>query len=120
MNKKLHKIKFMNRACELNEVNNTGYKSDPDLNITVVKDLSDLRFDIQQAIPCGLIVNEIITNAVKYSFHNKKEGEIYLSVKYDADKVYFGIGDNGVGLPSNLVIEDVASLGLQLVQTLVE
>jgi two-component sensor histidine kinase len=96
------------------------YKSDPQLTLTVVKDLSDLNFNIRQAIPCGLIVNEIITNAVKYAFHSRSEGEIYLSINKDSENVYLEIGDNGSGLPTDFVIEEADSLGLQLVQTLVE
>ncbi|RYM32561.1 sensor histidine kinase [Brumimicrobium glaciale] len=96
------------------------YKSNPDLKITIVKDLSDLRFDLQQAIPCGLIVNEIVTNAVKYAFQDRSEGEINLSVRYDNDNVHIEIGDNGCGLHEGFKIEETDSLGLQLVQALVE
>lgn len=98
----------------------TAYKSSPDLELNIKKDLSVLYLDIHQAIPCGLIVNELITNAVKYAFINQTKGEILLAVKKVEQMVVIEIGDNGCGLPKNFKIEEVASLGLQLVQTLVD
>lgn len=95
-------------------------KSDPDLNIKVVKDLSKLRLGIQQAIPCGLIVNEIITNSVKYAFVEREKGIIYLNIKLVGEKVFIEIGGIGIGLPQDFIIEDAESLGLQLVDSLVE
>ena len=96
------------------------YKSDSNLELNIVADLSDLKLDIRQAIPCGLIVNEIITNAVKYAFKGVTKGEIYLKIKKEEGNVFFEIGDNGCGLPPDLNLKETNSLGLQLVQTLVE
>lgn len=79
-----------------------------------------MKINIQQAIPCGLIVNEIITNSVKYAFRDMNKGEISLAIRYDDNNVYLEIGDNGVGLPEGFIIENANSLGLQLVVALVD
>lgn len=96
------------------------YKSNPNLKLEVVAELSNLKLNIRQAIPCGLIVNEIITNAVKYAFSDRSSGEIYLKINTDNNIVYFEIGDNGIGLPPGFNVEEADSLGLQLVHSLVE
>lgn len=113
-------INFSDYLLGLTEDIILTYKSDPDLELDVVAELSILRLDIKQAIPCGLIVNEIITNAVKYAFNETKHGELYLRIKEEKGQVFFEIGDNGSGLPIDFQIEEADSLGLQLVQTLVE
>jgi len=113
-------INFSDYLLGLTEDIISTYKSNPNLKLEVISDLSDLKLDIRQAIPCGLIVNEIITNAVKYAFENVSHGEIYLRINYDHENVYFEIGDNGSGLPTDFNIEEAESLGLQLVHTLVE
>lgn len=98
----------------------TAYKSNPNLEIKISKELSVLYLDINQAIPCGLIVNELITNVVKYAFNSQTIGEVYLGIREENEKVFLEIGDDGCGLPADFELEKVASLGLQLVQTLVE
>lgn len=71
------------------------------------------------AMPCGLIVNELITNSCKYAFPGGS-GEIYLSVKQSPDgKLLLRVGDNGVGLPAGLDLRNPATLGLQLVDDMV-
>jgi len=88
-----------------------------DLNLNVEK--VDLNLD--QAIPCGLIVNELLTNAVKYAFVDEgKSSRISISVKEKNDLVEITVADNGVGLPKNFDVNKTNTLGLQLVSTLTE
>jgi PAS domain S-box-containing protein len=75
---------------------------------------------LDQAIPCGLIANELVSNALKYAFPVGTEGEIVLSIAESEGKILFCIGDNGVGLPTGLDAENTESLGLQLVYTLID
>jgi len=97
-----------------------AYKDRSDLSLKIIDHLEPLQLDIGQAIPCGLIVNELITNSVKHAFTNINNGEIYLNINKNEDTVFLEIGDNGSGLPNDFDFAESESLGLQLVQTLVE
>jgi PAS domain S-box-containing protein len=75
---------------------------------------------LDQAIPCGLLVNELITNTIKYAFPDKKDGEILIGLKEENNRILLKIEDNGIGLPEGFDISKSDTLGLQLVATLVE
>lgn len=113
-------INFPDYLLELTHNIITTYKSNPVLEIKVISNLSVLKLNIKQAVPCGLIVNEIITNTVKHAFVNREVGKIYLTVNLVGEKVNIEIGDDGIGMPENFIVEDSESLGLQLVDSLVE
>ncbi len=73
------------------------------------------------SIPCGLIINELLSNALKYAFPKNKKGEIYIGVKQiKKSKIEIKVEDNGVGLPKDIDFEKGESLGMLLVNTLVE
>ena len=82
------------------------------------------------AVPLGMIVNELVSNSLKHAFTGRDKGEIQIKLhgeengkwkSYDYNPTYvLTVSDNGIGIPENLNIEDVDSLGLQLVATLVE
>ncbi|WP_148266666.1 histidine kinase dimerization/phosphoacceptor domain -containing protein [Methanocella arvoryzae] len=81
---------------------------------------------IDTAIPCGLIINEIVTNALKYAFPDNRVGEIRIELTQveidDNDNGHYRlvIADNGVGLPEGFDIRKTTSLGLQIVTTLTD
>ena len=76
---------------------------------------------IDDAISLGLIINELVSNSLKYAFPNDKSGSITVSLKKsDTDQVELLVEDNGVGLPEGFKIEEAPSLGMQLVSTLTE
>lgn len=83
-------------------------------------DFEKVFLNLDQAIPCGLIVNELLSNALKYAFTGNKKGVLNLSIKEKDNKVHLRIKDNGVGLPPEFKFEEADSLGLQLVFTLIE
>lgn len=83
-------------------------------------DLESIDLVLDQAVPCGLLVNELIANAIKYAFPNNSKGIIYIGLKKVEGIVHLTIKDNGVGLPKDFKIETSDTLGLQLVLTLVE
>ncbi len=88
-------------------------------NIQLKLDVNEANIDINRAIPCGLILNELITNALKYAFHKGRKGEISVSFKpYDETLYELVVSDDGVGLPADLDIENSPSLGLHLVRML--
>jgi len=71
------------------------------------------------AIPCGLIINELVTNSLKHAFPSSNEGEISIEVTYHADnKFTLIVKDNGVGIPKDLNINNTDTLGFLLVQSL--
>lgn len=81
---------------------------------------SSIFLSIETAVPCGLIVNELISNCIKHAFPNDQGGEIYISIDSPSVNEYkLIVADNGVGLPQEFAIDKVESLGLQLVKTLV-
>lgn len=92
-----------------------------DQNIDFTYNVEDVELNLDQAIPCGLIVNELVSNALKYAFNGIEKPELILSLKeLDAETVKIEVADNGKGLPQGFQIEESNTLGLQLVQTLVE
>jgi len=80
---------------------------------------SKVYLSIKQAIPCALIINELITNALKYAFVDKKHGKIHVSIHDDNDnKVLLRVKDDGAGIGESVGVKP-ASLGLELVDHLV-
>ncbi len=81
--------------------------------------LADITLPIDTAIPCGLILNELITNALKHAFPDGQQGRIRISIAQpDADHLQLAVIDNGVGLPAGIDVRHCRTMGLQLVNTL--
>ncbi len=83
-------------------------------------DVDDIHLNIDKTIPLGLIINELITNSLKYAFIPGDEGAVSLSFKNDGNLLVLTISDNGKGIPENIDIFNTDSLGMQLVITLIE
>lgn len=74
---------------------------------------------VDAAVPCGLIINELISNSLKHGFVNMSSGEIRIDMGHnETDQLILKISDNGKGIPKNLNIEQSDSLGLRLVYNL--
>jgi two-component sensor histidine kinase len=83
--------------------------------------IKDVLLDINTAIPCGLIINELVSNSLKYAFPDGQEGEIRIKLYASKDDTFsLIVHDNGIGLSEDLDFRDTESLGLQLVTSLVE
>ena len=96
------------------------YKTSP-ARVMLRVNAADILLNINEAIPCGLVLNELITNSLKYAFPDDREGSIILGVRLDGKKnVVLTFGDNGVGLPEDFDIRNAESLGLSLVVKLME
>jgi PAS domain S-box-containing protein len=81
--------------------------------------VSPLRLDIDRAIPCGLILNELICNSFKYAFPDGREGGISVSLCHCEDRrVRLAVEDDGIGLPDGFSIGNTHSLGLSIVKIL--
>ncbi|MCC5639740.1 PAS domain S-box protein [Nostoc sp. CHAB 5844] len=88
------------------------------LNINVD---SHVLLGLDLAIPCGLIIHELVSNSLKYGFPHGGEGEIYIAIAENLDQQFtITISDNGVGLPPNFNFKNTASLGWQLVDALTQ
>jgi PAS domain S-box-containing protein len=87
--------------------------------IKLIKNMDKVYFNVDTAIPCGLIVNELITNCLKHAFPNDINGEVHIDLFKMEDKYVLNVKDNGVGFPDNIDYKNTDSLGLQLVTSLV-
>lgn len=76
--------------------------------------------EIGQAIPCALIVNELVTNALKHAFPAERSGSVQISLECAGEECVLTVADDGVGLPEELNWQDTKSLGLQLIPILAE
>ncbi|MBN9384054.1 MAG: tetratricopeptide repeat protein [Chitinophagaceae bacterium] len=82
-------------------------------------DVDPVELDLTHCIPLGLIINEAVTNSIKYAFINGREGVIEISFKrVSPDGLVLKIRDNGIGLPGNLDIRKLNSMGLKLIKGL--
>jgi PAS domain S-box-containing protein len=89
--------------------------------ISLTMDVQPVALGIDRAIPCGIIINELVTNALKHAFPHESGGTIHIRlVKAGDQEVLLTVEDDGVGIPEGLDPEKSSSLGLELVQTLVE
>jgi two-component sensor histidine kinase/putative methionine-R-sulfoxide reductase with GAF domain len=89
--------------------------------ITLKVQAANVYLGIDSAVPCGLIINELISNSLKHAFPAGRSGEIYLELSCQTDnQTMLTIRDTGVGFPPELDFRETNSLGLQLVNTLVD
>lgn len=84
-------------------------------------EIEDAALPVDRAIPCGLILNELMTNALKHGFPAGRRGKVRVALHHTGPQVItLSVEDDGVGLPIGLSTENIRSLGMQLVTTLVE
>ncbi|BBO82977.1 hypothetical protein DSCO28_35430 [Desulfosarcina ovata subsp. sediminis] len=96
------------------------YATDAD-HISIRYNIKEIHLDIDQAICCGLIVNELVTNALKYAFPDRRKGTIFLSSELMAeDEIVVSVWDDGVGIPQGLEWKTPRTLGLRLILLMVE
>lgn len=104
---------LVNRVISASGVSSTA--------VTVDFHLEDLSLSVDKAIPCGLILNELVSNALKHAFPNESSGEIRVELRQLPDRqVLLSVSDDGVGISPDFEPEKSKSLGVQLVITLVE
>jgi PAS domain S-box-containing protein len=87
--------------------------------VRLVLELAAAEVELDQAMPCGLLINELLTNTLKHAFPDGRHGEVRLGLQQTADgRVHLQVGDDGVGLPADLDLKNTQTLGLQLVTDL--
>jgi two-component sensor histidine kinase len=88
--------------------------------INIKIDIGHIVLDITKSIPCALIINELITNSLKYAFHLLDKGNIFISMRRVNDFYELNVFDDGVGLPKSVNFFDAHSFGFQLINMLIK
>lgn len=118
--KDLTKIDFVQYVRNLITHLYHSYQINPNV-IKLKIEGSDIHLDINRAIPCGLIINEIVTNSLKFAFPKGRKGMIAVKLSGDEKGKYrLEVRDSGVGIPVGVNIRNPDTLGLQLVKGLVK
>lgn len=115
---KMSKINFGEYITDLTDSLFYSFKVDPS-KILLTKTIDNVFFDVDTSIPCGLIINELITNCIKHAFPGDNKGEINIELLKNDIEYTLKVSDNGTGFPDDLDFRNTESLGLQLVISLV-
>ncbi|MDD1715844.1 MAG: ATP-binding protein, partial [Methanolinea sp.] len=83
-------------------------------------DAQDFLLPVDQAIPCALVVNELLSNAYKHAFRGKNHGNLKVSAAQMDRQIRITIRDDGIGIPGDVDIYRTTSLGLKLIRSLVQ
>lgn len=111
------KVDISQYLKELSEViHKTMRKQERKVKIKL--DITPVKLPITKAIPCGLLLNEILTNSFKHAFKGKERGEIKVRLTKVKDELLFVLNDDGVGLPENSEMDINKSMGMTLIRTL--
>ncbi len=116
-NEDLKSIPFGEYVQELvNEIRSSfGHEAE---KVRVQVKADDAYFDVESAVPLGLIINELTTNTFKYAFDRKEEGQFSIYLTREDDQYQLKVSDNGRGLPEEIDLRRTRSLGLRLVRIL--
>lgn len=112
----LNEIEMSQYIPELVESLRDTFKSSAQ-NVELHFDIEDIRLDIDHAIPCGLLINEIVVNAFKHAFDKNDEPHISVSMYRRQHKITLDVSDNGRGISENFDIQSSHSLGMMLIET---
>lgn len=97
----------------------TGLYGENNTNINI--NVQDINFGIDTIIPLGMVINELVSNSLKYAFSSGEQGEINIELYQDNKKYHtLIVTDNGRGMPEDIDIRNTKSLGLQLVNSLID
>lgn len=99
----------------VNDIKQT-YNYDKEIELSIK--IEDVFLNIEEAMPCGLILNELITNSFKYAFKETKKPKLCIHMKKDEDNYKLIYKDNGQGLPKNINMDNPDTLGLKLIKSI--
>jgi len=113
-------VKTINMAQYIPElINYLSDSFDTRSNIQFILNIENIEFGVSEAVPLGLIINEAITNSLKYAFKNVPVGQISISLQETGPEIYeLTMQDNGIGLPDDFELKNVKSLGIKLIKGL--
>jgi two-component sensor histidine kinase len=83
-------------------------------------EIENILLGIDEAVPCGLIINELVANALKHAFPANRAGRIWVRMEADHRRCTLRVGDDGAGFPEGTDFRQTQTLGLQLVRTLTD
>jgi two-component sensor histidine kinase len=96
------------------------YRTD-DSSVRLTVNIDDIPLGITEAIPCGLIINELVSNVLKHAFPKGEGGEITIQLLRESAKhITLTVSDNGIGFPEHVDFRNASSLGLTLINSLVQ
>lgn len=87
-------------------------------NIELDMQVEDIELSIDESTPCGLLINEVVSNSLKHAFPNQRKGKITIVMKKFQDEINLKISDNGVGLPEEIEPDNQDTFGFLLIYTL--
>jgi two-component sensor histidine kinase len=117
--KNLSTIKIEDYLDELVSFITNTYNVDKNISVNLKVKVQQKFIELDKAIPCGIIINELLSNAFKYAFKNKNKGTINISFREVEKQYNLIVSDNGVGFPNSDNIKEVDTMGLQLVNALI-
>ena len=115
--KNLSDIDFKDYVTSLIDAISKSYDFKGEVEINIV--MNDVKLDLQSAMPCGIILNELITNAYKYAFVGNVIGKLDINIVIEDDNIYLMVKDNGKGLYKEFSEIANDTLGLKLINTIV-
>lgn len=118
-NKTLSMLNFGDYITNLTQNLLYSYKA-KNKNINIDLKIENINLNLDYSIPCGLILNELVSNCFKHAFSEKDEGNISILFKRLEDEIYMEVTDDGKGMDSEIDFRNTESLGLQLVTALVD
>ncbi len=109
--------KYLNNFAEILKQSYRDYKS----RVTIEIEATDIWLDINKAVPCGLLIHELVVNSFKHAFPENREGEIDIKVfsKHNNEFTLI-VKDNGIGMDKVANLQNAESMGLQLIDGLVK
>jgi len=119
--KNLSEIKIREYLHELVSYISDTYDLANRIKVNLQVDVKHRVINLDKAIPCGIIINELMSNAFKYAFEGRGGGVINIGLGQDekSNRYHLRVSDNGIGLPENVDVNNTPTLGLQLVNSLV-
>lgn len=117
--KNLSRINLKSYIEDLSERTFKAYQMDREkISLKIIAD--DVSLSIDQAVPFGLVINEIISNSLKHAFPDNSEGEVKIKLcSTDNGEIELRVADNGIGMPKDFDISNTNTLGLQIITNLV-
>ncbi|MDR8390437.1 PAS domain S-box protein [Aliifodinibius sp. S!AR15-10] len=112
-------LSFANYMDDIIESIQKAYES-KQTTIELEKNIAQVSLNVNQAIPLGLMINELLTNAYKHAFPNKKKGHVKIEITQQGEHIILCVSDDGKGLPEEVTDHNVDSLGFTLIDTLVK